>query len=207
MNEESLLTVRRLAEADLPQALDLHKRVFGDSHAALLGDRFLTRTYRFFMVHPNAFGFVACVGPKVVGAVAGTLDPFYDRALRKFTLGAAVRAYLTQPWLIANRGLTAKALLALKLWIRPNPPGSRPAYLADGKTAGLGYTLIDPGYGHLRTTDRLLENSERHCRDQGMTYLIAGVRHENTKARFAYRKRGYQRDDSRPDQVTFYLRL
>jgi ribosomal protein S18 acetylase RimI-like enzyme len=140
------VTVRPMAEADVPVVVEIHLRTFPGFFLSFLGPRFLTLLYRSIRTAPDGVALVAARGP-VVGFAAGVTSQraFFRRLVReqwwRFALaaaGAALRRPSTVPRLLralrrpAESAEAAADAALLSIGVLPELEGS-----------GIGSRLIE----------------------------------------------------------------
>lgn len=106
--KQPALVLRPMRPADLPYVLDAHRANFPDNLVGRLGDGFLNRYYRCFLIGPHSVATIAEWDGEVCGYLTGVVDAHRHRRLVMERHGRPM-AFL------ALRGLMSHPLLAAAL--------------------------------------------------------------------------------------------
>lgn len=212
MTPKPIIRIEPFTYPDLEHVVRLHTACFTveDNFAMRLGPQFLSATYEFFLKDPKSFGFVAKCDAEVIGVQVGRLD-YYTKALNRFRMVQAFKAYVGNPSLIMNKQLfqqVVKVFSAEVLWVKATKKIELAPSHEKGKTATLASLCVHPNYRALKVASLLISTAEELCRKKGMRKVRTGVRRTNVASRFIFRSRGYIEDKVlSTDDVLYYLPL
>ena len=203
---ESDLQILPIAREHIPTVCEIHAQCFPGTRTTVLGTRFLSKMYEWFVVDPQGFGIVVVRDGVVVGFVVGSLCEFEPHIFR-YTLPHILSALLCRPWLLIRQAdrifnLWASPIKGLlpgygeKKVSRPQKyQGKRYSYLAM-----MGVARSEQGRG----TGRLCcEGFERLSRERGCEVVHLTTEASNIPARTLYDRCGWELTDENPTDVIY----
>tara|TARA_Y100001958_G_scaffold160115_1_gene166509 strand:+ start:6922 stop:7575 length:654 start_codon:yes stop_codon:yes gene_type:complete len=203
------IKVVKLNRSSINEIVELHCAVFDEkeNNAKLIGGNFIKKTYEFFIDDDQSFSFGAYLNNKLVGIIFGRLT-YYISDLNKYTPRriAFIDSYIKS---ITNfKKFFQITSLLIKKTIKKNNTinmVNAPSHI-EGKTATLAsFGVLDSKYSS-KIADRLLSVAKNFCIKKNKKILRAGVKSNNIKSRFFYKKRGFEEDKilSDSENILYY---
>ena len=206
--ELSPVDIRPLRGEDLQSVVELHNHSFDGYFTTQLGPEFLQRFYREFLGSSKANGFVALRGGRIVGFVAGVLDPtsfyagFYRRnfgALVSILLRALITHRSAQRNLLKRLGHVAYAVRAQFQGVL----GTKAYRTSSSIQARLLSICVSQDVRGQGVAELLTKRFKGWLRENGVQWVGLSVRDDNARAIAFYDKSDWQREMAVGSSVYF----
>jgi ribosomal protein S18 acetylase RimI-like enzyme len=177
--------VEPAVSGDASEIAAAHVAAFPGFFLTTLGDRFLTRLYTGFMVHPDGICLVIRDGQRIDGFIAGTSNPqlFFRNLLLRNAVGlvaAAIPPLWRRPLAVGDRLLRA---IVYRGEVPPRYPNA----------ALISSIAVRPELSGSGAAGRLIDEfcKRAHLRACRQVYLLTDC-DENTAANRFYEKKGFE---------------
>lgn len=206
----SLITIRPLQAADIPQVVIIHAESFPTSRSTRLGSPFLKKMYQWYFAYQPALSFVATYKDEMVGFVTGAYGGGTARRRFRYAFWQIVGGFLRRPHLFLKKEMFEGWAGHLRGLLFPTTsrPVSNPN-MPSGNKVTLDSIAVRPQARGQDVGKALVDTFEHAARQTGATYLGLGVESDNTRARRFYERCGWQlvRDDVQQNSANYVKRF
>lgn len=184
------LVLRPMQPADLPYVLDAHRANFPDNLVGRLGDGFLDRYYRCFLIGHHSVATIAEWNGEISGYLTGVVDAHRHRRLVMERHGRPMA-------LLALRGLMVHPLLAVTLVVRRSRKFARRAMRRDAgsrngeRIAVLSHVAVSADARGLGIGEALIRDFVERARAAGAVRACLATRDGPDGAGPYYERRGW----------------
>lgn len=199
-----MTTVRNATTADLVSIAGCHRKAFPHALSSAMGVKYLCKMLEWYLVDDRAFLFLLEEGGRCLGYCGGLKFDGTSRigsasSMIQHSFRAAVKTFLTRPWLFVHPEFIPKYKLAFRNVYRKirkvigkesTSPAVRDASLPEPH-AGLIVIGVDAGFHGRGYGSLLLKEFELRAKEFGFEKLHLTVRSDNDQAMKSYKRNGW----------------
>jgi ribosomal protein S18 acetylase RimI-like enzyme len=192
------VSIRPMQIDDLNKIAAIHREGFPNSRSTQLGNLFLIKMYRWFLLNHPALAWVAVADNQPIGFVTGAYGG-YNQSLFRYALPEIFRGFASHPRMFLRRKM-------FKLWrnylINLLPGYSKKYHPKQGKKGsnhtGIASIAVSGGMRGKQVGEALVKAFENGAQQQGVVSLLLSVESDNLSARRLYEKCGWEVTDVDP---------
>jgi ribosomal protein S18 acetylase RimI-like enzyme len=210
------MQLKSATHQDLKRIAECHASAFPESLSTAMGQEYLQKMLSWYLSTDKTFLFILTDQSKVIGYFGGMIvDPRQRMgsasSMAQHSFNAAVKAFLTKPWLLFHKEVISKYGFILKnlskritrirgknvVYITSSGSASASDQYAALVVIGVRKNFQGGGCG-----SKLLSEFEKQSQSRGLLNMLLTVRTDNMQAIKAYERNGWVKTESNPKSTT-----